>query len=62
MPTILRCVNVLMETSSHDSGTFISPSYALSTKDGKAFMLVNGCQNTTTINGQKVMTPGQAHI
>ena len=61
MPTILRCVNVLMETSSHDSGTFISPSYALGTKDGKAFMLVNGCQNTTTmatINGQKVMTPG----
>lgn len=61
MPTILRCVNILMETSSHDSGTFISPSYALGTKDGKAFMLVNGCQNTTTtatINGQKVMTPG----
>jgi hypothetical protein len=61
MPTVLRCVNVLMETSSHDSGTFISPSYALGTKDGKAFMTVNGCQNTTKIikiNGQEVMTPG----
>lgn len=61
MPTILRCVNLLMETSSHDSGTFISPSYALGSKDGKAFMLVNGCQNTTrmtTVNGKNVMTPG----
>ena len=49
-----------METSSHDSGTLISPSYVLGTKDGEAFMTVNGCQNTTTItmiNGKKVMTP-----
>jgi hypothetical protein len=60
MPTVLSCVNVMMETSSHDSGTFVSPSYALGDKDGKAFLLVNGCQNTTTttiVNGKKVMTP-----
>ena len=60
MPTILKCVNVLMETSSHDSGTFISPSYALGNKEGQAFMLVNGCQNTSTIlkeQGKKLLTP-----
>ena len=60
MPTVLKCVNVLMETSSHDSGTFISPSYALGTKDGQAFLVVNGCQNTSTtltVNGKTVLTP-----
>lgn len=60
MPTVLKCVNLLMETSSHDSGTFVSPSYALGTKDGKAFMTVNGCQNTSktiVVNGKKLLTP-----
>ncbi len=60
MPTVLRCVNVIMETSSHDSGTFISPSYALGDKQGHAFMLVNGCQNTSTtltLKHKTVLTP-----
>lgn len=62
MPTILKCVNMVMETSGHDSGTFITPSYALGSKQGKAFMLVNGCQNTAEsikINGKPaLLAPG----
>ena len=60
IPTVLSCVNLMMETSSQDSGTFVSTSYALGDKNGNAFLLVNGCQNTTTttmVNGKKVMTP-----
>lgn len=62
MPTILKCVNLVMETSGHDSGTFISPSYALGDKNGKAFLLVNGCQNTANsvkIKGKyALLSPG----
>lgn len=55
MPTLLKCVNLVMETSGHDSGTFITPSYALGSKSGKAFMFVNGCQNTATLTKLKGM-------
>lgn len=50
-----------MEISSENSGTLLATSFALGTKEGKAFMLVNGCQNpktTVMIKGEKVMTPG----
>lgn len=62
MPTQLKCVNLLMETSGHDSGTFITPSFVLGDKNGNAFMLVNGCQNTSeviNINGKPaLLSPG----
>jgi hypothetical protein len=62
MPTLLKCVNLVMETSGQNSGTFISPSFALGTKSGKVFMLVNGCQNTSqSININKkpaLLSPG----
>lgn len=60
-PTSLSCVNRIMETSGLNGGTMISTSYVLGRKDGTAYLIVNGCQNTAktiTVNGQQVLAPG----
>lgn len=61
MPTSLACVNRIMETSGLNGGTMMSTSFALGRKDGRAYLIVNGCQNTAktiTIGDQKVLAPG----
>lgn len=60
-PTSLSCVNRIMETSGLNGGTMIATSYVLGRKDGTAYLIVNGCQNTAKtieINGQQVLAPG----
>ena len=42
-PTLLPCVNRLMLAAADTAGTWMHPSYALGTKDGKAFLIVNKC-------------------
>jgi hypothetical protein len=61
MSTSLKCVNRIMETSGLNGGTMIATSYALGTKDGKAYLIVNGCQNTAkivTVGNQRLLAPG----
>jgi len=60
MPTSLSCVNRIMETSGLNGGTMMATSYALGGKDGNAYLIVNGCQNTAKtimINNQQVLAP-----
>lgn len=60
-PTNLCCVNRIMETSGLNGGTMIATSYVLGRKDGSAYLIVNGCQNTAKtieINGEQVLAPG----
>ena len=50
-----------METSGLNGGTMITTSYVLGTKDGQAYLIVNGCQNTAKtviIENQQVLAPG----
>lgn len=61
MSTSLKSVNRIMETSGLNGGTMIATSYALGTKDGKAYLIVNGCQNTAkivTVGNQRLLAPG----
>ena len=61
MPTSIPCVNRIMETSGLNSGTMIITSYVLGTKDGQAYLIVNGCQNTArtvTVGDQQLLAPG----
>ncbi len=41
--TLLPCVNRLVLAAADTTGTWMHPSYALGTKDGKAFLVVNKC-------------------
>jgi hypothetical protein len=61
MPTLVKNVNRLMETSGLNAGTMIATSYILGDKDGKAWLIINGCQNSarlTKVSGTPVMAPG----
>ena len=61
MPTSLKCVNRIKETSGLNGGTMMSTSYVLGTKDGHAYLIVNGCQNTAktvTVGDQQLLAPG----
>jgi len=61
MSTSLKSVNRIMETSGLNGGTMIATSYALGTKDGQAYLIVNGCQNTAkvvTVGNQRLLAPG----
>lgn len=61
MSTSLKSMNRIMETSGLNGGTMIATSYALGTKDGKAYLIVNGCQNTAkivTVGNQRLLAPG----
>lgn len=61
MPTRLKCVNRIMETSGLNGGTMMATSYVLGTKEGVAYLIVNGCQNTARtvhVNNEQLLTPG----
>lgn len=61
MPTSIKCINRIMETSGLNGGTMITTSYVLGTKNGQAYLIVNGCQNTAktiSIGSQQVLAPG----
>lgn len=50
-----------METSGLNGGTMLATSYVLGTKEGKAYLIVNGCQNTAktvTVGDQQLLAPG----
>ena len=61
MSTSIKCINRIMETSGLNGGTMIATSYVLGRKDGTAYLIVNGCQNTAKtvmVNNQQLLTPG----
>ncbi|MBS0627490.1 MAG: hypothetical protein JSS09_04695 [Verrucomicrobia bacterium] len=61
MPTSLKCVNRIMETSGLNGGTMLATSYVLGRKNGQAYLIVNGCQNTAktvTVNNEQLLAPG----
>lgn len=61
MPTRLKCVNRIMETSGLNGGTMLATSYVLGTKEGIAYLIVNGCQNTARtvhVNNEQLLAPG----
>jgi hypothetical protein len=60
MPTSISCINRIMETSGLNGGTMIATSYALGRKDGRVYLVVNGCQNpakTVTVNNMQLLAP-----
>jgi hypothetical protein len=42
-PTLIPCINRLVLAAADTAGTWLPPSYALGTKDGKAYLIVNKC-------------------
>lgn len=42
-PTVLACVNRIVLAGANTAGTWIPPSYALGTTDGKAYLVVDQC-------------------
>lgn len=61
MPTSLKCINRIMETSGLNGGTMLATSYVLGRKNGQAYLIVNGCQNTAktvTLNNEQLLAPG----
>ncbi len=61
MPTSLKYVNRIMETSGLNGGTMIATSYVLGRKDGQAYLIVNGCQNTAktvSVGSEQLLAPG----
>jgi hypothetical protein len=61
MPTSIACVNRIMETSGMNGGTMLATSYVLGKKNGKAYLIVNGCQNTAKtvqVGDQQLLAPG----
>ncbi len=61
MPTSFKCINRIMETSGLNGGTMLATSYVIGTKDGTAYLIVNGCQNTArtvTVGNQQLLAPG----
>ena len=51
-PTLLPCVNRLVLAAADTAGTWMHPSYALGTKDGKAYLVVNKCIDLGLSNNQ----------
>jgi hypothetical protein len=50
-----------METSGMNGGTMLATSYVLGKKNGKAYLIVNGCQNTAKtvqVGDQQLLAPG----
>lgn len=61
MSTNIKCINRIMETSGLNGGTMIATSYVLGRKNGNAYLIVNGCQNTAKtimVNGEELLSPG----
>lgn len=58
--TALPCVNRLVLAAANTAGTWMHPSYALGTKDGKAFLIIDKCIDlgiAKTQNGISQLTP-----
>jgi hypothetical protein len=59
-PTALPCVNRLVLAAANTAGIWMYPSYALGTKDGKAFLIVDKCIDlgvAKTRNGTRQLMP-----
>ena len=59
-PTALACVNRLVLAGANTAGTWLPPSYALGTKDGSAFLIVDKCVDlgiAVTKNKVKQLAP-----
>jgi hypothetical protein len=59
-PTLIPCINRLVLAAADTAGTWMPPSYALGTKDGKAYLIVNKCIDlglAVTQNGVQHLGP-----
>ena len=57
-PTLLPCVNRVNLAAANTVGTWLTPTYALGTVGGQAFLVIDKCLDL----GQSIMQQGNPHL